>query len=111
MYKRPEIRTLTIASGQTDSEKISVGDYTVMGVFLDAALTGATCSFKAAPRRGDTFRAVKDSDGNTVSFASNAAAAIGLSGSECDAVAPWQWIQVVSASAEGADRTIVLVLK
>lgn len=111
MYKRPETRTVTIASGATTSGVVGIGDYTIAGVHLTAALTGATIGFTAAPTSGGSYQTVKDSEGNAVSIASSAAGAVGLSGAEADAVAPWQWIKVVSASAEGADRTLTLVLK
>lgn len=111
MYKRPETRTVTIASGETTSSVVGIGDYTIAGVHLGAALTGATIGFAAAPTSGGSFQTVKDSDGNTISLASNAAGALGLSGAEADALAPWQWIKIVSASAEAADRTITLALK
>lgn len=111
MYRKPTSRTVTILSGQTTSDVFEVGDYTLMGIILDAANTGATATFQACATRTGTFRAVSDSDGNVVTFATNAAAAIGLSGAELDALAPFQFFKIVSAGAEGADRTLTVVLK
>lgn len=110
-YKRPETRTLTIASGASTSNVVDLGDYAVAGIYLSAALTSATFGFEAALTLAGTTQTVKDSEGNTLSVASAAAGAVGLSGAEADALAPWRFVRLKTASNEDAARTIYLVLK
>lgn len=111
MYKRPETRSVTIASGGTTSDVIPVQDYVITGVIIPAAITSTTLTFTACATKDGTFMPVYDSDGNQVSLAVAASRAIGLSGAEADALAPFQWIRVVMGSAELAARTLSLALK
>lgn len=111
MYKRPETRTVEIANGGTESGVIGIQDYAIAGVITPDALTGTALTFKAASAKDGTFVDVYDSDGNQVSATATADRAIGLSASEADALAPWQWVKVVSNAPEAADRTLTLVLK
>lgn len=111
MYKRPETRTVSIANAGTTSDAIGIGDYTIAGVITPSALTSTAITFTASATQSGTFVPVYDSDGNQVSLAASTSRAIGLSASEADALAPWSWIKVVCGSAEGAARTLTLVLK
>lgn len=111
MYKRPETRTAEIASGGTESGVINIQDYAIAGVITPSALTGTALTFKACATKDGTFVDVYDSDGNQVSATATASRAIGLSASEADALAPWQWVKIVSNASEGADRSLTLVLK
>jgi hypothetical protein len=109
--RKPVVRTISIASGQTTSAEEDIQDYMVAGLITPSALTSTTITFQASNASGGTFVDVYDSDGNQVSLAVAASRAIGLSGAEADALAPFKWIKVVCGSAEGAARTIQLILK
>jgi hypothetical protein len=110
-YKKPIARTVNIANGATDSEAISIGDYLVAGIQTPGALTSATLTFHASTTLDGTYAPVYDSDGNAVSVAIGTSRAVGLSGAEADALAPWPFVKVVMGSAEGAARVLLLALK
>jgi hypothetical protein len=103
---------VAIASGQTVQTGYINKQFRLMaGFLLDEANTGATMTFTACMTAGGTYRAVRDSDGNVVSVATNSAGAIGISGAEADALAPWPFLRCISASAEGANRAFQVVLR
>lgn len=111
VYKKPETRSVTIANGETTSGAVNLQDYAIVGLHMPAAFTGATITFQAATSESGSYNDVYDSDGNQVSASVAADRAIGLSGAEADALAPWNWVKLVSGSSEGADRTITLAIK
>lgn len=110
-YGTPSPQIARIASGQTESQAIRVTSGAVLGIITPAALTGAAITFLACEDANGTFVPVYDSDGNAVSLAVAASRAVGLSGAEADAIAPWPYLKLVSGSAEAADREIVVVLR
>lgn len=110
-YKKPETRTVSIASGGTTSDMIPLGDYMLAGIITPSALTSTAITFTASDTKDGTFVAVYDSDGNQVSLTAAASRAIGLSGAEADALAPFQFVKVVCGTAEAAARTLTLCLK
>lgn len=111
MFRKVTHFSLTIANGGTTSEAVQLREYVMVGLLLPATLTSTAITFTASNLEGGTYVDVYDSDGNQVSLIVAASRAIGLSGAEADALAPFEWIKVVCGSAEGAERTIVLVKK
>lgn len=111
MYVHPVIQTADIANGQTTSQALRVTGGVICGLITPAALTGTAITFTACDTVDGTFVPVYDSDGNQVSVAVAASRALGLSGTEADALAPWPFIKLVSGSAEGAAREIKVVLR
>ncbi len=110
-YRKPVTRTVTILSGQTVSDVQDLRDYALVGIILPAAMTGVTMTFQVSDVRGGTYVPAYDSEGNQVSIGVAASRAIGFSGAEADAMSPFQFIKLVSGSAEGANRTIILCLR
>lgn len=100
--------TVTIASGQTTSEAFRAGAYSRVSLQFPAAFTGATVTFEAAQHQTDTFVALPATvvmvvAASTIVPAADFATLHGLAAVE--------WLKIVSASAEAADRTIVVHLK
>lgn len=110
-YQHPRSQNALIASGGTKSQALLVAGGVVLGIILPDAITGTTLTFEACDTADGTFVPVYDSDGNQVSLAIAADRAIGLSGAEADALTPFPYIKLVSGSAEGADRTIKVVVR
>ena len=102
---------VAIANGGTTSAAIPVHGYAQFGLIMPAALTSTAITFTACQSATGTFMPVYDSDGTAVSVAVAASRALGLAGSEADALAPWPFIKLVCGSAEGAARTIQLCMK
>ena len=103
--------TATIASGATTSDAISMLDSAMTGVISPAALTGTAFTFTACNAVDGTYVPVYDTEGNPVSITVTTSRAYGLSGSEADALAPWPFVKIVSGSAEGGDRSIIVCTK
>lgn len=100
-------RTVTIASGQTVSGAVSLGGASLVGIITPAALTGTTLTFQASAD-GTTYVPVYTTAG--------VAASVTVAASRYTAVPPTTipgapYLKVVSGSAEGADRTITLVVQ
>jgi len=100
-----ETLTTTIASGQTTSGAVKVDGLMIAGVDLGPTLTGTTLSVQNSVD-GSTYRAAYDSTGAAVSWT--------VAGGRYLKFDPpllgYQSIKFVSGSAEGADRTLTLVL-
>ena len=110
-YVRPTVHTALVASGGTTSQALQVAQGTIAGLITPGTLTSTAITFTACDTVDGTFVAVYDSDGNQVSVAVAASRACGLSGEEADALAPWPYIKVVCGSAEGADRSIKVIVR
>lgn len=111
---RPTSGTVTIVNGGTTTSQggdngagvIKMGQYTALQLQFPAVFSGATLTFVSSTTVGGTYQPVRDSDGNIISIPVTAAANFSLSGAEADAIAACDFIKLVSASAEGADRVI-----
>ena len=103
--------TVTIPNGDTTSEAVRMDNYVLAGIITPAALTGTAFTFTVSNTFAGTYVPVYDSNGNQVSVAAAVSRALGLSGAEADALAPWPFVKVVSGSAEGADRSLILCFK
>ena len=99
---------VTIASGQTASGEADLGGTTLVGVMLPAALTGTAVTFTAALAPGGTFNPVTGSNGSALSYTVAANKYLAIDPALFHGV---QFLKAVSGSAEGADRTLVLVSK
>lgn len=96
----------TIASGQTASSAILFRGYAQGGFVLPAAFTGATVGFSVSAD-GVTYGTLYDSANAAVSVTVTQARAYAFP----IAVFPFGYVKIVSASAEGADRSISVSLK
>lgn len=104
---RASSTTVTIASGQTTSQAIDVGEWLIAGIRTPAALTGTTMTFTGATKEAGTYLAIRDSAGTAISVTVSADDHIVI---EPQTFAGVQWIKLVSGSSEAADREITLVL-
>jgi len=111
MDKHPVTQTADIASGGTTSQALRLGGKMIVGLIMPAAFTGATITFTVCDTATGTFVALYDSDGTQVSVAVAASRALGLSGAEADAIAPFPYVKLVSGSAEGAARAVLVLTK
>ncbi len=98
--------TAVIASGQTLSGAFYVGHKVPLAVQMPAAFTGASISFSGS-EDGVTYQPIYS--GNAL-YSENVTAAknCNLDGG---ALAPYPYLKVLSASAEGADRTLVFICR
>lgn len=110
-YRKPTSVTATIANGATTSDVVHLRDHAMVGLIMPAAFTGTTITFTASDSPTGTFVPVYDSDGNQISVAVAVSRALGLSGAEADALAPFQFVKLVSGSTEGAERLVIVVKK
>lgn len=100
-------KTVVITSGGTVSSTSAMANYALVGITFPAAMTGTTVTFKGSTASGGTFVPVYNSSGQ-VSYT--------IAASRYYAIDPKDflgtlYLQVVSGSSEGADRSLVLHLK
>ena len=100
--------TVVIANGATASAEILLLGYAQGGFALPAAFTGASISFQVARVSGGTFLALRDDTNTVISITVAVSVAYPL---PVELFAGWAAAKIVSASAEGAARTLEVVLK
>lgn len=100
---------VTILNTATTSNAADTGGGVLCGVYAPASMTGATISFTASSTADGTYVPVRDQFGALISVTLNAAASLYSLGG----ILPFgiDFIKVVSASAEGADRALTLVFQ
>ena len=103
--------TVTIASGGTTSGAVRMDNYMLAGIITPSALTGTAFTFTVSNTFAGTYVPVYDANGNQVSVPAAVSRALGVSGAEADALAPWPFVKIVSNAAEGADRSVTLCFK
>lgn len=100
-------QTVTILSGQTTSDAIDLQGHTLCGFIIPAAITSTSMTMTMSQSFTGTYVTVQDGEGADLSFAiaaskyipvPNLALTTGLNN-----------IKLVGGSAEGADRSIVIV--
>ena len=104
---RTSSTTVTIASSGTTSQAVDVGEWLIAGIVTPAALTGIAMTFTGALTEGGTYRPLRDSSGTAISVTVAASRHILV---EPQTFAGARWLKLVSGTAEGAARTITLVL-
>ncbi len=104
----PPTRTVTIANSATvsDAEATGMAGVTIVGIITAASLTGTSFTFQVS-MDNSTFVALEDSTG--------AAVTVTVESSRAYYVDPiiflaWNYVKVVSGSAESGGDTITLVL-
>lgn len=100
-------KTLTIANGQTASAEADLEGFVLVGFETPAAMTGTAMTFTVAATASGTHKALKTSGGSALSFTTAASGYYA-----CDPVNFWgaRFLKLVSGSAEGAERTLILHL-
>lgn len=101
--------TATIANGQTTSGEIDLRGRTLYAIYMPDAFTGTALTFTGCHTSGGTFRAIYDQTGNAVSITVAQQRVVSLV-DEHLAVRAVPFVKVVSGSAEGAERSLVLLL-
>jgi uncharacterized membrane protein len=96
--------TVTIANGQTTSGAFDCGNTTLAAIQLPSDFTGTSVTFQGSID-GTTYTTIYD-DTNTV-YSIPVAVSRGY-GLELALFYPWRYIKIVSASSEGAARSIVV---
>lgn len=97
---------VTIASGGTASSALKFGDYAFGIFYIPSAFTGATVTFQTS-YDGTTYTTLRDSSNADISYTVTASKSYAFP----DEASGASYIKIVSASAEGADRTIYCNVK
>ena len=99
-------KKVTIANGTTTSEAINSAGYALFGLVMPSAFTGASVTFTTS-HDGTTYQALYDTTNTQVSLTVAASRNYDLPTS----LASWPYFKIVSASSEGAARTLYIVKK
>ncbi len=102
------LRTVTIANGQTTSDSVPIGDGVPVGLKMPAAFTGVSITFQGSVDEGATFSPLYDSSGAAVTVTVGTSRLIAL---EAVNLVACTHIKLVSSGAEGADRTLTLIMR
>lgn len=106
ILRQIDVDTLTIANGATTSDACSSAGYAIFGLVMPSAFTGASVTFTVS-HDGTTYQALHDTTNTQVSLTVTASKSYDLP----TALASWPSFKIVSASSEGAARTLQIVKK
>ena len=100
---------VVIANGQQTSGAATLASgSTLIAISMPAAFTGAALTFTGCDTAAGTYKALYDSSGNAISVTCAASRYIMLDAATFAGV---PYLKVVSGSAEGAERTIRLIVR
>lgn len=100
-------KTVTIAAAGTTTAAIDIGGYQLVGISTPAALTGTAITLQVSPSIAGTYQAAYNSAG-AISYTVAASRYVAVTTNDTQGM---RFIKLVSGSAEGAERSIVLHLK
>lgn len=104
-------KTVTIASSGTVSTSVDLKSYTLALIEMPAAFTGTALTFQCSSRSGGSGSWLALWSNGTQVTLTVAQGRIESTSSIAGSLAPCRYLKVVSGSAEGAERTLTLVLK
>src|SRR5689334_1690823 len=99
--------TVTILSGQTVSNAVDIQDQQIVGLITPAALTSIAITFQGS-HDGVTYNPVTKTDGSNYSLVVAASKYVTINPND---LAGLRFVKVVAGTAEGADRSIILMLR
>jgi hypothetical protein len=99
--------TVTIANGGTASTTIDLQGRGLVAVILPSAFTGSIITFQASPDN-NTFQALYNTANTQLSMSVTQGRTYLLSPSDLVGV---RYLKLVSGSAEGAERTLTLMVR
>lgn len=102
--------TAVIANGTNASAVIDLRGGTLVGIQIPSVMTSTTLTFKVAAVQGDTPSDLYNSNSAQVSITIPTASARSFA-LDPSTFAGWNFVQVVSSSNEGADRSLKLVTR
>lgn len=102
-------QTLNIANGaQPTTEAFTASNFAAFGLQMPAAFTGTSITFQVSADDGATYQALYDATGTAqVSVAVAASRSYDLPAE----LAAWDHFKIVSGSAEGAARALIVIGK
>lgn len=105
----------TIASGATVSDGLFVGASQdafggLAGFVMPATFTGASVTFQVSVD-DSTYQALYDSSNNQISITVSASRSYAFKQDVRSCLQPWPYVKIVSASGEGAARTITAIYR
>lgn len=111
----PEYATMTIASGQSISAGIALGEKTLVGIAMPAGWDAASLTFQVSADDGVTWRELRSTSG-AVAYTTAAAGHVAFN---ADEQATWRGVNRLKVRSgtsgspvnQTADRIITLVLK
>lgn len=109
------VKVLTIANGQTTSDAFEAASCAAFGLQLPGTFTGTAITFQVSADKGTTYQTLYEYDSTTddgsATRATTRAVVQGRSYDLPAELASWTHFKIVSGSAEGAARTLVVVGK
>lgn len=111
-FQEFQTNTAIISNGGTLSPTISLYGNDLVGLMIPASYDGGNITIQGSNAQDGTFVDVYDSNGNIVTATVGGASRIvGITGSFLQAVANIPFIKLKTATAVGADRSIIVLSK
>jgi len=100
-----------IPNGTTTSQQLDLAGNCLCGLFMPAAFTGASIKITAAATSGGTTATVQKDEVGGGDYTITATAGKYIPVSNLNLLAGTRFINLISASSEGADRSITLAVR
>lgn len=100
-------QTVTILSGQTESNPVQLARSSLVGIRIPGTFTGTTISIMESDSQNGTYQVVNPSGaGSTYPVTASNTLAIPVNNSACCA-----WVKLKSDSSEGANRNLTIITR
>ena len=108
-------RTVSIATGQSQSAAFDKGPHTIAGILVPAAFTGTSITFLVSDKEDGTFVPLHDSTGTEVAATVATSRGVGLTEAQQRALQAFRFVKVRSGttatpSNQAQDVTVVLTV-
>lgn len=100
-------KSVVVASG-TKVAVLELGGGFLTGIILPSTLTSSALTFTVAASPSGTYTSLCGTDGTAISYSPAANKAIPF---PKDTFAPWQYVTLNFGTNEGADRTIIYLIR
>ena len=99
-----------ILNTETDSAIADLEGFVVVGLLIPT-ITSQALTFKVAKTRTGTYYTVKSQDASTAFTITASVGACAIECNDLEALKGYRFIKIISAGAQGADRTFTWIVK
>jgi hypothetical protein len=108
MHREVQVQTVVIANGATASAAVSGRNFAAFGLILPGTFSGSALTFSVSDAFAGTYQTLYDKTGTAVTIAT---VTQGRSYDLPPEVASFPYFKIVSGSAEGGARTLLVCCK
>jgi len=109
MGREHQVKSVTIASGETESAVVDLAYNSIHGLIIPT-LDSANLTFKVAENSGGTFVTLKSRAASNISITAGTGG-FAVSSEDLAALAGYRYVKIVASAAQTADRTFYYWMK